>query len=165
MRRTLKVASLFLAISSFMSLAGIAQPVSSAQSAMAQFIYKRAYHRPLPGVQPIYLTGMSRIPVFVDETPFLSKADFVSAVYKVVDGRAVVEIAVTETARTKLSVIGEQNASAQRLQDFVGLLLFIDGEPAATLTMVWESLADHTLHVRDLTEEQARQLASLLSKP
>ena len=105
---------------------------------------------------------MAPVPVFLAPGTYLTKTDFVSARCESKNGHAFVRAILTPQAREKLNNLGAQNAAAAAVEDYVSLLLFVDGEPATSLTMIYEPLPNYEMEIKDLPTEQAQLLATLL---
>jgi len=105
---------------------------------------------------------MAPVPVFLAPGAYLTKKDFASAKCESKNGNAFVVATLTPEGRQKLNNLGAQNASATGVQDYVGLLLFVDGEPANSLTMAYETLPGCEMEIKALSLERAQLLATSL---
>ena len=126
---------------------------------MAEVQYRLVYHRAQPGTKLLAFPGMAPIPVFLAPSAYLTKMDFASAKYESKNGNAFVLATLTPQGREKLNNLGTQNAAAVAAEDYVGLLLFVDGEPANSLTMIYEPLPGYEMEIKGLSSERAQSLA------
>ena len=129
---------------------------------MAEVQYRLVYHRAQPGTKLLPFPGMTPIPVFLAPGAYLTKIDFVSAKYESKNGSAFVLATLTPQGQQKLNNLGAQNAAAAGTEDYVGLLLFIDGEPTNSITMVYEPLPNYEMEIKGLPSEKAQLLATSL---
>lgn len=106
--------------------------------------------------------GMAPIPVYVSDSAYLSFGDFASAesIYDL--GETRVRVALTPDGREKINHLGAQNQSAQALDDYVGLLLYTDGEPARALTIIYEPIEGYTIDIRGLAPEHLDSIITSL---
>ncbi len=132
------------------------------RNSVADIQFRLVYHRAQPGTKLLPFPGMAPVPVFLAPGTYLTKTDFVSARYESKNGNAFVRATLTPQAREKLNNLGAQNAAAAAVEDYVSLLLFVDGEPATSLTMIYEPLPNYEMEIKDLRTEQAQLLATLL---
>ena len=129
---------------------------------MAEVQYRLVYHRAQPGTKLLPFPSMAPIPVFLAPGAYLTKMDFASARYESRNGNAFVFATLTPQGRQKLNNLGAQNAAVAAVEDYVGLLLFVDGEPANSLTMVYEPLPGYEMEIKGLSSEREQSLATSL---
>ena len=124
---------------------------------MATFEYRLAFHQPKSGAAALDLPA-APAPVYVMATPYLTASDFVGA--SLIEGT--LSARLTPGGREKINEIGNTNAAAKRLEDYVGLLLYLNGKPEKTYTLVCEPLPGYDLEVRGMDAERLRSLASAI---
>ena len=81
---------------------------------------------------------MDPIPVFVAGDEFLRASDFQSAEIVGMGTEFTVRFQLTHGAREKINHLAELNQRAQGMEEYVALLLFLNGRAAQRLTMVFE---------------------------
>lgn len=108
---------------------------------------------------------MDPIPVFVAEDGFLQASDFQSAEIVGTGNEYTMRFQLAPGAREKVNHLAELNQHAQGMQDYVALLLFLNGKPAQRLTMVFEPLPGYQMDYRGLTEQEAHELREAVGQP
>ena len=98
---------------------------------------------------------MEPIPVFVADQDFLQGDDFQSSEIMDTKAEPTIRFQLSAGAREKINHLAGLNQSALSIQEYIALLLFVNGKPAKCLTMVFEQLPDYQMDYRGLTEEEA----------
>jgi hypothetical protein len=125
--------------------------------------FRLAYHQPQAGARLIPFAAMAPIPVYVEDVSFLSCGDFSQASLLQSNGQDIVRAVLTPEGRTKLNYVGARNKNARSIQDYVGLLLYVDGEQSNNLTMIFEPLPGDELEIRSLRSDVAAILVSSIN--
>ncbi len=122
------------------------------------FSLKLAYHSPHANTRQIPFPSVDPIPVFVAEEGFLQPSDFQSAEIVGTGSEFTMRFQLAPGAREKVNHLAELNQRAQGMEEYVALLLFLNGKPAQRLTMVFEPLPGYQMDYRGLTEQEAQEL-------
>ena len=106
---------------------------------------------------------MDPIPVFVAEQDFLQTKDFQSSEIVGTGGEFTLRFQLAPGAREKVNHLAELNQRAHGIDEYVALLLFLNGKPAQRLTMVFEPLPGYQMDYRGLSEQEAQELQQAVS--
>ena len=94
------------------------------------------------------LAARDPVPTYVATVDFLGRGDFVSAKAAVAHGEEVIRATLTPGAREKVNQIAEHNEVAKNVEDYMMLLLFVDGEPAKQVTLVTAPIPGFEIDMR-----------------
>jgi hypothetical protein len=131
---------------------------------MNRIAFRRAYHRPTLETERIDQHHAGPLPLYVEPSDYLNGADFVSA--KRVEGEpeSTVSVLVTLAGMEKLNQIAALNARAGSLEDYVGLLRYLDGVRADHLLMVFDPLTDDEVWLNRLTDTEADAIVEAINR-
>ena len=106
---------------------------------------------------------MAPIPVYVMSSAYLGASDFVAVHAETRENESVLHLKLTPGGREKVNEIGKANANAKRMEDYVGLLLYLDGEPEKAYSMVYEPIPGYELEVRGMELSRMQLLQQAIS--
>jgi hypothetical protein len=83
-----------------------------------------------------------------------------------VDGEqeAIVSVTLTPSARKKLNQVAAENASAESLADYVGLLRYLDGVRSLHVMMVVDHLGRDEVCLHGLTMPEATRIVQAIEQ-
>lgn len=131
---------------------------------MSPIAFRRAYHRPTPGTERIDKHHAGPFPLYVEATDYLTSSDFISA--KLVEGQPepTISVLVTPGGLGKLNQIASLNARAASLDDYVGLLRYLDGVRSDHLLMVFDALNEHEVWLNRFTDTEATAIVEAINR-
>ena len=127
-------------------------------------VFRRAYYRPMPGMERVDQPYGRPLPLYVEQTDFLTSTDFISA--KLISKRteSSVSVILAPQTREKLNQIASINAKAKSLEDYVGLLRYLYGVRIDLLMIVSEPLTKNEIWINHLTESEAVAIVKAINQ-
>lgn len=128
-----------------------------------EFVFRLAYHSPRSGTQRLSFPSMEPVPVFVADDDYLQVDDCLAAEIVGTGSEVVLRVKLTLGGREKLNHLAELNHQATGTDDYVALLLFIQGKPVSRLAMVFEPLPGFEMDYSGLSQSEAETLLAAIT--